>query len=145
MTPQRVFACIPPAAGARGATQSRSPAPRPLAPPPSQVAFSMYKNGERAGWIRGDALRELEETWYAECKKAYEAEANKARAISILSKYNAFHMGDAKAKQSAAAEGDKILAAEEERKKAERAKGRRSSIDAGVFNAFSASTSSGRI
>ena len=70
-----------------------SPAPNSARP---QVTFAQFSHGDRRGWVRGAALRDLESAWVEETRELRDEARKQSRAVELLSKLNIFGMGTLK-------------------------------------------------
>jgi hypothetical protein len=62
------------------------------------VSFAQFSYGDRRGWVRGAALRDLEDGWAEETKALREDERKAKRALELLEKLNMFGMSGASQK-----------------------------------------------
>ena len=103
-----------------------------------KVSFATFVYGNRRGWLRGAALRELEDAWAEETKELRVEDLKKKRAIELLEKLNMFGMSGITEKEKQRKEIAALL--EEERKGARALKDAKkapgSTAGAGIMQAF---------
>jgi hypothetical protein len=115
-----------------------------------RVAFAMYRNGEREGWIKGDRLHDLEEAWEAQAREEAAQEEKRKRGIATLARLNMFKVGDVQQQVTDTKAANKLAAEEKKRRddaKVARKDGSRKDggAEAGIFNVFSTSLTKGRM